>query len=154
MYRSLNTNTSFSGEQNHVYNHFILFSLVTLAFSTEHSAVITTTKRISLIGKISWACKAFQVIWLKYWSAVTPTKTDKRFTSLFLVWRKYSWINDWHWNRSGAENILYNTGGFQSCILGKRFMLGIVFEWICPLDSGYLWVSEMHQFLISPRVFF
>lgn len=36
-------------------------------------------------------------------------------------------------------------------------MLGIVLEWIYPLDSGWkfsLWVFEKHQFLISPCMFF
>lgn len=65
--------------------------------------------------------------------------------------KKYCWINDWHWNRSGAENTLCDTGGLGRC------MLGIVLECIYPLDSGWkvsLWVFEKHQFLISPCMFF
>lgn len=57
-----NTNTSFSGEQNNVCNNFGLFSHVFRAFLTEQSVVITATKGISFVGKISWACKKFQVI--------------------------------------------------------------------------------------------
>lgn len=60
--QKLNTNTSFSGVQNNVCNHFVLFSRVILAFLTEQSVVTTTTKRIYFIGKISWGCKPFQVI--------------------------------------------------------------------------------------------
>lgn len=60
--RKLNTNTSFSREQNNVCSNFGLFSHVILAFLADQSVVITATKKVSFIGKISWACKKFQVI--------------------------------------------------------------------------------------------
>lgn len=40
--QTLNTNTSFSWEQNNVCNYFVLFSLVILAFLTEQSVVLLT----------------------------------------------------------------------------------------------------------------